>query len=132
MRLGGGTGRGRYIQKGGTGAWKGRSASVCLFDRTVYKTVASEAAFDQMPINASVLLQLNTRSCGVLQKSPPLRKGRNAAPGPKRERAHPDAAHADPGMVLPANQVCSRALCCTAFCRKTSCPPTCVALQLGR
>ena len=46
---------------------------------------------------------LDSGAC--VQKSPPLRKGRNAAPGgPRRDHDHIPAHH-DPGMIVSFNQV---------------------------
>lgn len=55
---------------------------------------------------------------GMLQKSPPLRKGRNAAPGPKRDRGavHDIPAHSsDPGMVLSYSQVLHHPCICACL-----------------
>ncbi|KAK9813333.1 hypothetical protein WJX73_000925 [Symbiochloris irregularis] len=52
---------------------------------------------------------LDPKHPGPKAKSPPLRKGRNAGPTQKREKAQLDTSSAgDPGMVLPASQATSQ------------------------
>ena len=75
----------------------------CHLLNAIWSIIPCEAVWGTLPILSTALVWL--MCAALLQKSPPLRKGRNAPATGRREQHDPSAGNNDPGMILSLDQV---------------------------